>query len=187
MRELILIKTRKNIIEAFWQLYQGKNIDKITIKELMDKAGYHRSVFYSYFRDIYDLLEQEKEAVCAELNELMPYVSKIIIDNEYDKTYFEKLENFCINCSAKIHTLTGPHGDLDFQYRMKDTIRQNVYTIFNLPTDNYKINMAVEFFINGHIYTMLYFHKHQNVLNINDYFDLIRSILEIVLKYKNEP
>ena len=27
----------------------------------MDKAGYHRSVFYTYFKDIYDLLEQEQE------------------------------------------------------------------------------------------------------------------------------
>ena len=27
----------------------------------MDIAGYHRSVFYTYFKDIYDLLEQEQE------------------------------------------------------------------------------------------------------------------------------
>ena len=38
-----------------------KSINKIIIKELMDKAGYHRSVFYTYFKDIYDLLEQEQE------------------------------------------------------------------------------------------------------------------------------
>ena len=35
--------------------------NKIIIKELMDKAGYHRSVFYTYFKDIYDLLEQEQQ------------------------------------------------------------------------------------------------------------------------------
>ena len=151
----------------------------------MDKAGYHRSVFYSYFRDIYDLLEQEKEAIFIELNELLPYTNKIIINNEYDKVYFDKLENFCSKCSFKVYVLTGMHGDFDFQYKMKDMIRQNIYTIFNLPKDNCRINLAIEFFVNGHIYTMLYFHEHRNVLSINDYFELIRPILNIFFKYKN--
>jgi len=53
--------TKENIIIAFWEIYREKSINKITIKELMDKAGYHRSVFYTYFKDIYDLLEQEQE------------------------------------------------------------------------------------------------------------------------------
>lgn len=52
---------KENIIIAFWEIYREKSINKITIKELMDKAGYHRSVFYTYFKDIYDLLEQEQE------------------------------------------------------------------------------------------------------------------------------
>lgn len=53
--------TKENIIIAFWEKYREKSINKIIIKELMDKAGYHRSVFYTYFKDIYDLLEQEQE------------------------------------------------------------------------------------------------------------------------------
>ena len=53
------MSTKENIIEAFWKLYAEKPIEKITIQELMNKAGYHRSVFYVYFKDIYDLLEQE--------------------------------------------------------------------------------------------------------------------------------
>lgn len=53
--------TKENIIIAFWEIYREKSINKITIKELMDKAGYHRSVLYTYFKDIYDLLEQEQE------------------------------------------------------------------------------------------------------------------------------
>ena len=53
--------TKENIIIDFWEIYREKSINKIIIKELMDKAGYHRSVFYTYFKDIYDLLEQEQE------------------------------------------------------------------------------------------------------------------------------
>lgn len=150
----------------------------------MEKAGYHRSVFYSYFRDIYDLLEQEKESIFIKLNELLPYTNRVIIKNEYDELYFKKLNDFCADCSDKVYILTGRYGDFDFQCKMKDNIRKNIYTIFNLPEDDCRINMAIEFFVNGHMNTMLYFYEHKDKLNINDYFELIRPILNIFFRYK---
>ena len=44
------------------------HLKKLPIQELMDKAGYHRSVFYVYFKDIYDLLEQEENDIIDKLN-----------------------------------------------------------------------------------------------------------------------
>lgn len=77
--------TKENIIIAFWEIYREKSINKITIKELMDKAGYHRSVFYTYFKNIYDLLEQEQEDFfiqnilnCLFLNQEDKYTLKYI-------------------------------------------------------------------------------------------------------------
>ena len=44
--------TRQNIIDAFWDIYSKKKIENITVKEVMDRAGYNRSTFYLYFEDI---------------------------------------------------------------------------------------------------------------------------------------
>ena len=73
--------TKENIIEAFWKIYAHKPLEKITIQELMDKAGYHRSVFYVYFKDIYDLLEQEENDIIDKLNEILPYIFYSIKNN----------------------------------------------------------------------------------------------------------
>jgi len=61
--------TRKNLIQAFWYLYCQKKVNDISIKEITDKAGYHRSTFYEYFLDINDVLEQVEDELLRELKE----------------------------------------------------------------------------------------------------------------------
>ncbi|CEN87006.1 TetR/AcrR family transcriptional regulator [Paraclostridium sordellii] len=52
------INTKNNFITAFWKLYGQKRIEKISIRELCEIAGYNRTTFYVYFHDIYDLLDE---------------------------------------------------------------------------------------------------------------------------------
>lgn len=45
------------LAESFKELAQKEPIDKITIKEITDKAGVIRPTFYNHFQDKYELLE----------------------------------------------------------------------------------------------------------------------------------
>ena len=56
-------QTRTNLREAFWELYAEKSIEKITVREITDRAGYNRATFYLYYRDVYDVLEQVEDTV----------------------------------------------------------------------------------------------------------------------------
>jgi len=47
--------TRQRFIEAFLALYRDKPIERITVREISDAAGYNRITFYRYFNSIYDL------------------------------------------------------------------------------------------------------------------------------------
>ena len=49
-------QTKDKLRSAFWTLYSSKPIDKITIKEITDLAGYNRGTFYLYYKDVYDIL-----------------------------------------------------------------------------------------------------------------------------------
>jgi AcrR family transcriptional regulator len=64
--------TKQNLIDAFWALYCEKRIEKITVKEITQKAGYNRGTFYEYFTDIYDVLNQIEESLIPTLDELPP-------------------------------------------------------------------------------------------------------------------
>ena len=64
-------QTRANLTEAFWSLYLERPIEKITVREITDRAGYNRATFYLYFRDVYDLFDQLEEHVLAEIRALV--------------------------------------------------------------------------------------------------------------------
>lgn len=65
----ITAATRNAFLDAFCTLYKRKPIEKITIQELTDKAGYNRSTFYQYFKDIYGLLTYIEDNVIMLIKE----------------------------------------------------------------------------------------------------------------------
>ena len=50
--------TEKAIVDAFVSLLNEHPLDKITVKNIIDKCGVNRSTFYYYFEDIYDLINK---------------------------------------------------------------------------------------------------------------------------------
>lgn len=112
-------QTRANLTSAFWELYRDKPIEKITIREITDRAGYNRATFYLYYRDVYDLFDQLEEAVLAEIRAL---VTERMLDGEV------------LDLSQHMGTIVGlaqrfnnvlPRllaGDPTFQERLKEII-----------------------------------------------------------------
>ena len=48
---------KKIIAETFLKMIQHKNIDKITVKALIEECHISRQTFYYHFQDIMDVLE----------------------------------------------------------------------------------------------------------------------------------
>lgn len=68
----IMTKTKQDLIDAFWTIYCEKRIEKVTVKEITQRAGYNRSTFYEYFIDVYDVLEQIESSIIPNINEIPP-------------------------------------------------------------------------------------------------------------------
>lgn len=47
-----------------------KKIEKITVKEITNRAGYNRGTFYEYFTDVYDVLDVIANSLIPSLHEL---------------------------------------------------------------------------------------------------------------------
>lgn len=61
-------KTAKEILAAsFQELAAEKNIDKITIQDIVDNCGYSPATFYRHFKDKYDLIAWEHTRSVAEI------------------------------------------------------------------------------------------------------------------------
>ena len=48
-------KTKRSIINSFLELRSRKPLEKITVKELSEKAEINKATFYLHYHDIYDL------------------------------------------------------------------------------------------------------------------------------------
>lgn len=64
-------QTKNNLRIAFWSLYAQKPIEKISIKEITELAGYNRGTFYLYYNDVYDLLDQIEEEILGKITDVL--------------------------------------------------------------------------------------------------------------------
>lgn len=65
------LKTRKAVFEALAELLTEKELRKITVQELSDKADIHRVTLYKHFYDIYDVYEQLENTILTEVGLLV--------------------------------------------------------------------------------------------------------------------
>ena len=53
-------KTAKELLaESFFELSKSKNVDKITVQDIVENCGYSPATFYRNFKDKYDLIAWE--------------------------------------------------------------------------------------------------------------------------------
>ena len=78
--DLRIERTRRSIINAFIELRSAKNIEKITVKELAEKACINKATFYQHYHDIYDLSGQLEDELIRNVINSIPDPELIITD-----------------------------------------------------------------------------------------------------------
>ena len=64
-------RTRTKIERAFWNLYLEKKFRRVTVQEIVQRAGIHRSTFYIYFQAVEDIFSAIKERQLSLLEEVL--------------------------------------------------------------------------------------------------------------------
>ena len=74
----ITAATRQRFVDVFCTLYATQPISRITVKELTTRAGYNRSTFYQYFKDVYDIQQYIEDQMMNDIRR--DILSHLIID-----------------------------------------------------------------------------------------------------------
>ena len=69
-----ILKTKRAIRNAFAELLSTKDIAEITIKEIADAADINRKTFYSYYRDVYQIVDEIENEVVHTLGSILKKV-----------------------------------------------------------------------------------------------------------------
>ena len=64
-------RTRAKIERTFWDLYLEKKFRRVTVQEIVQRAGIHRSTFYIYYQSVEDIFSAIKERQLSLLEEVL--------------------------------------------------------------------------------------------------------------------
>ncbi|HYE68545.1 MAG TPA: TetR/AcrR family transcriptional regulator, partial [Anaerovoracaceae bacterium] len=130
-----VIETKERIRDAFFDLYATKKIERISIKEITEKAQLNRGTFYVYYKDIYDLLEKTEDELIEELMDKIRDLIVMILRDQNISPFLPPIE-FYQRYRKFLRVLFGANGDPNFVFKIKAIIKKTLRELFekeNLP------------------------------------------------------
>lgn len=80
--DLRVQRTKNNIINAFLALRAHKPLEKITVKELAERAMINKATFYLHYKDVYDLSEILEQEVLGSVVQNISNLEYLFTDTE---------------------------------------------------------------------------------------------------------
>lgn len=115
------LKTKKAIRQAFAELLQEKELHKITVQEIADKADISRFTFYKYYLDVYDLYEKIER-------EMLIQISIIILhlEDKSSEEFFNKMVEYIDENRVTFAMIFNPNS----RSRLNDKLSQLIEGMF---------------------------------------------------------
>lgn len=164
-------RTKTNLKEAFWDLYKTKSIHEIRVKDITDKAGYHRATFYLYYTDVYALLDEEVQEIISyvanrshEFKEL-PISESVLILKDYFDIYGDRL-NLLLGARYSDELVT------KFKQIMFPKFRKNLGM-----EETLKNEIICEFTLHGMQMAFRCWYRHKDELSLTEFTRLLQTIV----------
>ena len=167
--------TRKAIMDAFWIIYQKTPIDRISVKDITDAAHVHRSTFYRYFTDIYEVLNQLEQNVLAQISVTLQ--TKVQAKQVTDLiSHADVMIGALKEYAPLVCHLTGSAGDPNFRSLLRDQMLHNFQRF--VPTDgSLKADYLFHLIYNTILFNLSYWYEHQENCTLEEVSVLSRQLI----------
>jgi len=158
-------KTKRAFMDAFCELYAKKPIERISVQEIANSAGYNRSSFYQHFCDIYELLDY-----------LESYVLASMLPKQHDNK--TSIQDFLLpnkEMSFYLNTLFGEYGGNHFLERLKTVIPYEAHKL-SLPKDDPLSPYLLEFHLSTVLSLFRLWYQKDKDLSQEELFGLIHNL-----------
>lgn len=169
-------ETKNNIKNAFLELYKEKDINKITVNMLCQKAGINRGTFYYYYSDIYDLILNIETHALIELSKIFPIIINGMLFDEFDNV--EKITEFLEDTGDVFVLFCETRPNLHFQQEIRRF--ETDYLIKRLNVEMYDLSLKqqciLEYLIHGQIGSMVWWIKSDRSIPIDKFLKIIYNV-----------
>lgn len=178
-------KSKAAIKKAFIQLLEDSQIERITIRQISDKADINRGTFYLNYDDKYALLEEMEDEQIADLKKLVD-IRKVNLAQKTAEEFIEIFSNevikkVIIHISENIefyHAILNLDRTSKIEERFTDMILSNINyligennTVYGVPDDYYLR------YVSGALMSMVKYWVHdENRVSIEELVQYIVTI-----------
>ena len=159
------IKTRNLIKKTFAELInEKKQLDKITVTELVKRAKLTRSTFYTHYDNIYDVANDYKlqtiELLCSE--DLKLYSKQDIND------YFDNIIQCLKDNEETYKLLLAADESLLFLEKLKKIEDQKIYDALKDSFSDKYLELDISFLTNGILMEFLKYFRNESKYSLDD-------------------
>ena len=170
LRSINMIKT------SFLEILKTKDISKISVKEITEKANLTRNTFYNHFIDVYSVNESlEDDLINKTIEFINDYFSSDIFTNSY--SFFESVLNY-INAEKDIILALLNHGTNNFinklSHRILEHVFNNLTNITFIDKEGFKV--FLEILLTGATYIIRQYLIGELNMSIKDITSILNNI-----------
>lgn len=145
------LRSKKMIREAFLELLKEKDIHKITVTEVVNKADLNRSTFYAHYSDIRAITEEMENEVIAKMMELLKNFELIHFFNNPTPLLLE-VSRFLENNQELYKVLLKVNDAETFLKKLKKLFADYMLSNTDIPEylkDSKMVSLRISYFAGG--------------------------------------
>lgn len=147
--DMRVVKSKKCITEAFLEIRAKKELRKITVKEVCEKALVNKSTFYSHYNDIFDLSDKiESEMIISIVNSI-PHPEYIV---ENSSGFSLELINAFYENTKTLEIVFSDDRKTCLIEKIAKTLRDILHQKYPEFKNNVKFRVALDYAIFGGYY-----------------------------------
>ena len=173
-------KTRRSITNAFLAIRSKKPLEKITIKELCERAEISKATFYLHYRDIYDLSDTLQLTV---IKDILRHVQDPadMIDNPC-KSSKEMIDGFYAN-RGMVNILFSGSQFYRLPEKIEHEIKEILFERFPELKNNIYANVRITYQLMGSFYA---FYRYENSFGFDEVFSSVNKITALFDRNNDE-
>lgn len=169
-------RTKENIRHSFWSLYTSGNFTRVRVSDITEKAGIHRSTFYSYFDSVDEIFDSIKEQQLDLLKQVCALRDPA--SGEYD-TFLTELQRLFDENRLYLKPLLAEYHSSSFSLAYRQILKELLWSDVRFPAepDDTREHALMDAVISGMI-EMLICSLEDPRVTIRDAFLIARGMME---------
>ena len=163
-------KTLRSITNAFLEIRTKKALERITVKELCEKAEISKATFYLHYRDIYDLSDQLQQEVVHKIISCVSDPSDMV--NDPCRSSYEMISGFYANRSMVNILFSGSQFSV-LPEKIEAEIKEVLFELYPDYRDNVYVNVRITYQLMGAFYS---FYKYENSFGYDEVMQSVDRI-----------